>query len=219
MNNVSAAWTGAVVAKLLGKHDKVAGTDLLAPQKLLVRRTNDLPEFLLGTTAAERLDDVVLRTLLDEHPDVSFVVNVPKESFATGAALKLARARGIPVGGVLDLLRVVKEPDVRLYTSKEFGFIERGLKQHTRVTGIERMDDRRYRIKRGELPDVVAVFVHDYELTADRVRTIRDQFVTFSDVVIANPNGKATASALRAAASSGCAVYKWGEFYGRLNKP
>jgi hypothetical protein len=117
-----------------------------------------------------------------------------------------------------DLKRAVNIPDVSSYVSPEFRFVERGLSQHSRVEGYERLADRQYLIKRDRLDDVTVVFLHEYELTADSLRTARSRYGIFDMAVITDPNGDPTSSALRVADTLGCRIYKWGEFMGALNR-
>ena len=66
--------------------------------------------------------------------------------------------------------------------------------------------------------DLDVVLLNEYELAADHVRTARDRYGAFKDILITNPNGKATSSALEAAEFIGAHIYTWREFLGRLNK-
>ena len=68
------------------------------------------------------------------------------------------------------------------------------------------------------LDDVVVVLANEYELTADHVRTARDRYGPFTDILITNPNGEPTSSSMQAAESMGAHVFKWGAFLSRLNR-
>lgn len=83
---------------------------------------------------------------------------------------------------------------------------------------LERVHDRMYMVRRSGLNDVVVVLANAYELTADHVRTARDRYGQFTDILITNPNGEPTSSAIQAAKSMGSRVSKWGAFLGRLNR-
>lgn len=123
-------WTDQWVAEKIATHEKVASASRLAPQRIHVVR-KELPELIVGTTAVERFDAEALSPILDNDPEVSFVVNVPKEAYITGSALELAASCGVPIGGISDLLRGLSLPVIRSYVNKEFAFIERGLQQHS----------------------------------------------------------------------------------------
>ena len=62
------------------------------------------------------------------------------------------------------------------------------------------------------------MLLNEYDLTADNVRNARDRYGGFSDILMTNPNGRATSAAEQAAESMGAQIYKWGEFLGRLNR-
>jgi len=210
-------WTGKWVAEKMKNHTEVMEVALLSPQRVeLIRKL--YPKIVIGTTAVDRLDANTLTPFLEGVPAVSFVVNVPKESYVAGSALQLGSKNGIGMGSFGDLMRAVLLPDVSQYVSKEIGFIERGLDQHTRVIAFERIDDRHYLLTRRHLDDVHVVFLNEYDVTADHVRTARTRYGPFTMLVITNPNGGATSSALDAASSIGCGIYKWGEFLGALNR-
>src|SRR6266581_1023944 len=210
-------WTGGWVAEKMKGHTEVKGVALLTPRHVeLIRKK--YCKIIVGTTAVDRFDASALTPFLEGTPEVSFVVNVPKESYITGNALRLGARHGIPIGGLGDLMRAVSLPDVSEYVSKEISFIERGLAQHTRIESYERLDDRRYLVRRHDLNDVHVVFLNEYDLTADHVRTARSRYGPFTMLVITNPNGRATSSAVSAADAVGCSIYKWGDFMGALNR-
>jgi hypothetical protein len=106
---------------------------------------------------------------------------------------------------------------VRGFQPKETEFVERGLRQHDRISSFDRIHDRLYRISRDGLPDLTVAMLNEYELTSDHLRTARDRYGKFSVAVITNPNGRATSSAKDAAETMDVEILKWGPFYGRLN--
>ncbi len=134
---------------------------------------------------------------------VEIIANVPKESYWTGEALTLAHDSYIATGYFGDLLRVINREHVRSFQQKETIFIERGLRQHDRVSSFERVHDRLYRISRNGFPDLKVAMLNEYELTADHLRTARDRYGQFSIAVITNPNGDSTTSAGEAAQTMG----------------
>jgi hypothetical protein len=173
---------------------------------------------IVGTAAAERLDASTLISLLQFEEPIHFVVNVPRESYIAGDAIALSERKSVPVGSLGDLMRAVSLPDVRKYVDKETEFITRGLRQHTRISDYHRSADRAYEISRHELPKISVVFLNEYEMTADHVRTARDRYGPFRLLVITNPNGRATTSAEGVAGSLGIEIHRWRSFLGRLNR-
>jgi hypothetical protein len=214
----SAAWTGQWVVKRLNDHRMITSMELLSEQRIAIRRKDDLPAIVVGTTSIDCLDGVVAMQILEQKPPIQFLANIARESYIRGSALQLAASRRVGIGGFGDLERSLALPDVATYKNKNAAFIERGLQQHDAVEKIDQLDDWRYTIYRhGEAP-LVAVFLFDYELTADSLRKAAQRYWKFTEVVIANPYGTATGQAEEAAKSMGCNIYKWGPFLGRLNK-
>lgn len=213
----SAEWTGEWVAQRLKEHGEVQEIELLAPQVLNIVRKKDQP-FLAATIASPRVERSTLEELLNSSFEIEFIANIPAESFWTGEAIAFASSHSVAFGGMGDLLSAISLPNVRLYERREFAFVERGLRQHTKVSGLERVHDRKYVVKRRNLRDVHVVLLNEYELTADHVRTAHDRYGPFAAVLITNPNGRATSSAKQAAESIGARIFKWGEFLGQLNR-
>jgi hypothetical protein len=165
------------------------------------------------------VDPETVRGLLTSSFQVEFIVNVSRESFWTGEAIALVTSSSVAFGGMGDLQSALSLPNVRSFVNREFEFVERGLGQHNRVQSIDRLHDRKYLIKRRGLSDVIMVFLNEYELTADHVRTARNRYGDFTAVAITNPYGGATSSAKDTAKSIGTRIYKWKDFLGRLHKP
>ena len=104
------------------------------------------------------------------------------------------------------------------YIDRETLFRERGLNQHDRVKDFVRLDDNRYIISRHELPDVTVIFLYDYELSADAVRTAISECGSFQAIIKMNRNGSISTHAHQAATHTGRRILGWGEFLGELNR-
>jgi hypothetical protein len=217
MLNHTRAETSEWVAANLRQARDVSKVELLSDQILRISRAKYGP-FIAGIVAVGCVETDTIRTLVESELGVEIIANVPKESYWTGEALALARGNRIATGAYGDLFRVLDLQHVRGFQPKETEFIERGLRQHDRVSSFERVHDRLYRISRNGLPDLTAAMLNEYELTADHLRTARDRYGKFSVVVITNPNGRATSSAEEAAETMDVQILKWGPFFGRLNK-
>jgi hypothetical protein len=213
----TAEWTGKWARERLERHEEVAGVELLAPQVLRIVRKTYQP-FLAGAIASQCVVASTFAQLLNTSSEIEFVANISRESYWTGQAIELASRHSVAFEGMGDLLSAISLPDVSLYVNKEFAFVERGLSQHPKVSGFERAHDRKYVVKRKQLADVSVVLLKEYELTADHVRTARSRYGVFTAILLTNPNGGATSSAEQAAKLIGARIYKWGAFFGRLNK-
>lgn len=205
------------VAKNISKMDEVYEATVIGPNLLQVRRKKYDP-FVAAIVSVEVVTTEVLEPILDANPAIEIVVNVPRESVWTGGAIQSAGTRGIAFGAVRDLMSAISDEDVRAYVRKEYAFVERGLRQHNRVSGWDREFDRVYLVHRDELPPLRFVMLNEYELTADHVRTARDRYGAFDTVLINNPNGKPTGDAIELAKSMGIGIFLWAEFFGRLNR-
>ena len=217
MSEQSAAWTGEWVAQKLRGQPEVLKVELVAAQVLQIVRKNDEP-FHAGTIATACVEPRTFKQLLEGRLEIQFIANVPRESFWTGEAIEFASRHSVAWGGLGDLFSAVALPEPRTYVSKEFGFVERGLGQHTSVSSLERVQDRKYVVRRRGLKDMTVVLLNEYELTDDHVRTARERYGAFNAILLTNPNGGPTSSAKAAAESMGASVYKWGEFLGRLRR-
>jgi hypothetical protein len=217
MAKYTPAETSEWVAGNLREAEGVSKVEVLSDQVLRVSRSEYDP-FVAGIVSAKCVKPDTVWPLVKSDLRVEIIANVPKESYWTGEALRLAHDHNIATGAYGDLLRVIDIEDVRGFQPKEIQFVERGLRQHHRISSFERIHDRLYRISRNDLPDFAVAMLNEYELTADHLRTARDRYGQFSVAVITNPNGKAMSSAKEAARSMGVEILKWGPFLGRLNR-
>lgn len=195
----------------------VVDVDVVSDQTLRIARRKYAP-FVAGVVSVIRVEADTVRAVVSQ-PDVEIVANVPKESFWTGDALRVASAHGIATGSYGDLLRVIGLEDVRSFVPKDIAFIERGLRQHDGIAVFERVHDRIYRIRRNGMPELVVAMLTEYELTGDHLRTARDRYGAFDLAVITDPNGRATGTATEVAGRLGAEILNWAGFYGRLNRP
>ena len=205
------------VADNLRKAEDVSGVEILSDQVLRVSRSKYAP-YMAGIVSVTCVGPDAVRPLVESEHGVEIIANVPKESYWTGGALRLAHSNNIATGNYGDLLRVIDLQDVRAFQPKETEFVERGLRQHDRISNFERVHDRLYRISRNDLPGLIVAMLNEYELTADQLRIARDRYGQFSIAVITNPNGRATKSAEEAAQAMGVEILNWGPFFGRLNR-
>jgi hypothetical protein len=205
------------VAGNLRKAVRVSKVEVISDQVLRVSRDKYAP-FVAGIVSSKRVEANEVRPLVKSDLGVEIIANVPKESFWTGGALRLAHDNNIATGAYGDLLGAIGLQDVRAFQPREIEFVERGLRQHNRISRFERVHDRLYRVSRNSSPDLMVAMLNEYELTADHLRTARDRYGQFSMAVITNPYGKATSTAEESARTLSVEILKWGPFLGRLNK-
>lgn len=216
-------WTGRWVADQIMSMDDVQDVEVVEYQILSVKSQHD--SFMLGTTAFECVNRTVVRTLTERSNALSFIVNIPKESFWTGGAINLISQYSIAFGGMGDLYRALscltisRLTNVRQYVNPEFSFVEQALEQHDIVMGMKRIYDRKYVLKRQRLSNFTIVLINEYELTKDHVRRARKRYGIFDAILITNPNGDATTQARETARSMNIGIYKIGQLMARINGP
>ena len=210
--------TTAWVAEKIEAMDKVAGTRILSPHTFKVNR-DDYPSFEVAVLSLASVTAEDIEPLLTDRPNVSMVVNVPKASQWRESALSLVREHGISFGGMSDLMAAIAGnlEDVAGYRKTENAFVERGLSQHSQVSRFVQEFDRVYKVYRSRFDPLRVVILNEYEITGEHVRTARTQYGVCDAVVITNPNGRATSSAIEIAQGMRTEVLMWREFLGRLN--
>lgn len=221
MSGQSQKWTGRWVASKIKAQATYYVQDVEVVEFQILRITRQHDTFMLGTTALECVDGTAVRTLLERLDTLSFIVNIPKESFWIDEAINLISQYSIAFGGMGDLFRaLLDDTDVRQYRNPEFSFVEQALEQHDIITGIERIHDRKYVLSRLELPDFTIVLMNEYELTKDHVRTARERYGIFDAILITNPYGSATTQAKETARSinSRIRIYKIDQLMARINE-
>lgn len=211
-------WTaGWVRDKLLEqKRKEVRSVDLLSRNLIQVNRAMD--SVLVATLAVSPVRVADVQWALGQQAGIRFVANISSAAKLSGDAIKYAKNQGAALGGFGDLGHALKLPNPGTYVDKETSFREQGLRQHDRVKAFHRLDDNRYTIERHGHPPVTVVFLYDYDLSADAVRTATSEYGPFQAVIKMNPNGNISTHAYQAAQHKGIRVLKWGELLGELNR-
>lgn len=206
----------------MATHEVVESAKVVGKNLVAISRKKELPDVTVYTTSREKITssdfDKLGEELGEKQGAVSFVVNLHKEPLITAGAISSSEISGAVIGGLGDLYRALDLADLTTYINPRVRFILRGLRQHTRVTDVVRLDNRRYEIARKGLPTVTVLEFEDYEATADSLRSRIALFGDFDAFLAANPNAHITASAREVATNTGRAVYMWGELLGALNR-
>ncbi|MCA1908291.1 MAG: hypothetical protein LDL39_08020 [Magnetospirillum sp.] len=202
----------------LREADAVVAADPVGDDFIHIERKKYRP----FTTAAISCNHVATSSvddLLDSGVQFEFIANIPRQAIWSGDAINQAVRHGLGWGGFGDLLRVIGKEVVAGYQNPEYSFVERGLRQHTRVSGLNRIFDRVFEIERRGLDNVTVVLLNEYEVVAEHIREIRDVYQEFDFVLKTNPNGRITSAAYEVARNIGVEIHAWGELLGRINKP
>ncbi|TWU38973.1 hypothetical protein Q31b_40510 [Novipirellula aureliae] len=170
----------------------------------------------IATMSVETVRSTDLNELCTSS-DIEFAMNIKKDALYDQSAIQFSESRPIGIGGLGDLYRAAREREFRNYLPKETRFILRGLRQHTAVTNVQRLNNRLYRIERRSRQPMTVLALNDYDLTAESVRDGIDRFGTCDIILASNPNCRASGESVTAAKHCGVRVLKWGQLLGALN--
>ncbi|MGX6999517.1 hypothetical protein [Caballeronia sp. KNU42] len=207
-------WVAQVMAEKAG----VLDAEKIGERSIRISR-KEYPPYVVGIVSKLSVSAQDVRDVLASDPTVDIVINVPSQGIWTGPAIEATRAAGVAFGGMADLQSCIEKEDPRTHVKSEFAFIERALRQHTKVSGITREADRVFLVHRHGASDVRVLALYEYELTGEHLRTARERYGRFDLVLISNPNGKPTGGAERVAEELGVETYMFGGLLGRLNRP
>lgn len=164
------------------------------------------------TSSAESVDGADLDNL-------DFFLNITKEAYIDGELVGLASTFNFGIGDLSDLLSALNREDISDYITQDIEYVMEKLPQHTRVTKLERLDYRRFKIHRLNLPSITILVLNNYELTADAVRSGITKYGKFDAILSSNPNRQPLTTTCQIAVSSaGLQVFSWRELFGHLNK-
>ena len=151
--------------------------------------------------------------------NLDFFLNITKEAYIDGELVKLASRLNFGIGDLSDLFSALNREDISNYITQDIEYVMENLPQHTRVTNLERLDYRRFKIHRLNLPSVIILVLNDYELTADVVRSGIRKYGKFDAILSSNPNCQPLTTVCQTVVSSaGLQVFSWKELFGHLNK-
>jgi hypothetical protein len=180
---------------------------------ILIQRV-DGEEIQVATFAEEKL---LASDIQNIAPKTDFVLNVPADAYASGEVLSSLNSRKILYGGMGDLKRVLSQKRNWPYTHPDVKFILRGIGQHSMVKNIERIDTRRYKIERRNMPTVVILALDDYDLSIESVRNGKDVYKSFDIILASNPYARVSSSASVLAKSLDIKILSFGDLLRELN--
>lgn len=173
--------------------------------------------FNVFTISLDSIELSIVKEITDKYSNLDIIVNIKKEYKINADALTFLHSKNISFGGFGDLQRYAGQKDNAITIDKEYDYISRGLRQHRQVKSFERLDNKRLLIHRYLLKDVTAMFINDYEVSIESVRSSIDMYQNFQIIVKTNPNGRITNEANNLAKSLNIEICNWGDFLGKLN--
>jgi hypothetical protein len=140
-------------------------------------------------------------------------------SIWNGSAIDYVRQKNIGWGGMGEIPHAFHTTDYKSIQKREYQFVEDGLLRHTRVTRLERVFDRVFKIFRTRgLRPLITVLINSYELSAEEVRNATNKYGKFDIILKTNPNGSPTTNAYLAAKEVDADIFLWSELLSRLNR-
>lgn len=218
MSRSLAAWVAGHLKE--GREDEgILSITVVDETLIVVDRRNKSP-VQVACVSFDPLDAFHLRSVISRFPEVEFVLNLPRGARSAGAAYVFAAEHGIAFGGMGDAREALRQDNLGQYLHRETRYIERILRQHSRVSSFERLDDSRYRLDRNDLSSIVVYTENEYEVTAESVRLAIDRYGEFDAFVTTNPSAvEISPQAVTAAQDSGRRIFLWREFMAAIHKP
>lgn len=217
LNEENAKWLG----KKLNGHNEV-NSILFDKKTLLIKISRKKGQSFILCVISE--SDVKLsfikKLMMYFHKietDPHFIVNIPKEAYVEGDVFTYLDNAGINYGGIGDLYRFINQLTNTPYLNPEANFILRAVKQHSKVASINRIDSRRYLIRRWNLPEVRILALNDYDFGVESVRLGKEKYNKFDAILTSNPNARISLSARRVAKELNIKILKFGELLRELN--
>lgn len=196
------------------EHDKVESVDIING---LLRITHENGTVFHVACISEERTSLESLSAIDVD-SIDFLLNIKKDVYISGDVYALAKSASFGIGGLGDAFRALALGGMAGYLDAEMEFVIPGLRQHSRVVNIQRLDNRRFYIEREGLPPVTILVLNDYDLTAASVRNGITTFGDFQAILTSNPNCRRSTSSQTAADSAGKRLLSWGELMGDLNR-
>ncbi|WP_117885802.1 hypothetical protein [Aureibaculum luteum] len=209
-------WSSKFLKDKLKEFDSIK-TITASDSNLLKIERKKGESFLTFTMSLELIELNDIEEIVNYKSDIKFITNIKKEYKISGSAMNFLNNKRISFGGMGDLMRFANKENNSLQVDKEFEFVQRGLNQHNKVKSIERLDNKRIKIERIVLNDVIAVMNNDYELGTESVRSYKARFNDFKIMISTNPNARISTEANTVASSLSIDICTWGELLGKLN--
>lgn len=209
-------WSGTFLKEKLSNFDKIQKIGLIASNLLEVQRKKG-KSFFTFTMSLKLIELNDIKEILENNSNLNFIVNIKKEYRISGSAISYLNSKSVSFGGMGDIMRFSNQRDNSLYVDKEYSFVQRGLSQHTKVKSLERLDNKRIKIERYSMKEVIAVMNNDYDLGSESVRSYKDRFKDFKVIICTNPNARVTSEADSIANSLKIDICAWGDLLGKLN--
>ncbi|VXB57973.1 conserved hypothetical protein [Flavobacterium sp. 9R] len=197
-------------------HDEVSSVDINEDEVIIIKRINGsfirVGSFSFAELNLENINKIVEKYRLD------FILNIKSGAIYKGEIYSFLDDCKISFGSLSDLYRVISQSENWPYLHRDVKFILRGLEQHSKVVKVVRLDNKRLKIFKRDLQFIVIVATNDYEVNAESIRKLQDDFNSFDAILASNPSGRITSQAYTVASMLNVPLYNWSELYVELNK-
>jgi hypothetical protein len=197
-------------------HEEVSSAEIIEDNLIIIKRISGtqirVASFSFDELNLKNITEIVNTFKLD------FILNIKSGAIYKGEIYSFLDDKKISFGSLTDLYRVISQSENWPYLHRDVKFVLRGLKQHSKVINVERLDNKRLKIIRKNLPYVIIVATNDYEVNAESIRKLKDDFNNFDAILASNPIGRITSQAFSVASMIDVPLYNWKELYSKLNK-
>lgn len=197
-------------------HDEVSSAEVIEDGIIVIKRISG-SLIRVGSFSFTELNLNNINKIVESHK-LDFILNIKSGAIYKGEIYSFLDDCKISFGSLSDLYRVISQSENWPYLHRDVKFVLRGLEQHSRVTKVERLDNKRLKIIRKNLQSVVIVATNDYEVNAESIRKLKDDFNSFDAILASNPIGRITSQAYSVANMLKVPLYDWSELYSELNK-
>ena len=209
-------WMHKFVIEKLPQYNSVESMRHLDNGTLQINRKKGT-NFTCYCISNEEVNYGMIKEILDKKLEIDFIVNIKKDYLISGSAMSIMNSSHISFGGFGDLIRFSNQRDNQLFVEKEYAFVSRGLEQHDKIKAIERLDNKRIKVERYSLSDVIIVMNNDYDLNTESVRRTKEKFKSFKVILATNPNVRITSDAYSTAEFMDVDICNYREFLGKVN--
>ena len=139
MNNWIVNWCQEKVSS----NDNVESIEIIDDNHVEIRCQNSEVYNVAVISESYITMDLIEKVIKD---NTQFLFNIKKEPLIEGEVLAYAEVKRFGIGGFGDIMRAINNENLTEYQNPETKFIMEGLKQHTNVYSIIRLDNRRYKV-------------------------------------------------------------------------
>ena len=183
MNNWIVNWCQEKVSS----NDNVESIEIIDDNHVEIRCQNSEVYNVAVISESYITMDLIEKVIKD---NTQFLFNIKKEPLIEGEVLAYAEVKRFGIGGFGDIMRAINNENLTEYQNPETKFIMEGLKQHTNVYSIIRLDNRRYKVIKIGFKEDTILALNNYDLTAEKVREAKSKYRTFDVILASNPNAR-----------------------------